>query len=49
VPQMAPRAGEHTDDVLRKVCSYDDARLTALRAAGAFGQQPSTDAVHSAG
>jgi crotonobetainyl-CoA:carnitine CoA-transferase CaiB-like acyl-CoA transferase len=37
---MAPQAGEDTEDVLREVCAYDDARLAALRDAGAFGQQP---------
>ena len=29
--------GEHTDDVLRNVLGYDDAKLTALREAGALG------------
>lgn len=43
LPQMAPRAGEHTSDVLRGVCAYDDARLAALRRAGAFGQDPPAD------
>ena len=47
--RMAPRAGEHTDDVLHEVCAYDDARLHALRDAGAFGQQPPADPSHSAG
>jgi crotonobetainyl-CoA:carnitine CoA-transferase CaiB-like acyl-CoA transferase len=31
-----PAMGEHTDAVLRGL-GYDDERLTALRAAGAFG------------
>jgi crotonobetainyl-CoA:carnitine CoA-transferase CaiB-like acyl-CoA transferase len=35
--RRAPRRGEHTDDVLRELCGYDDARIGALRAAGAFG------------
>ena len=30
----APRLGEHTDDVLRSVAGYDDARVAALRARG---------------
>ena len=49
VPQMAPRVGQHTDDVLREVCSYDDARLASLREAGTFGPQAPTDPARSAG
>ena len=37
VPTKAPEVGEHTDDVLRNVLGYDDAKLTALREAGALG------------
>jgi crotonobetainyl-CoA:carnitine CoA-transferase CaiB-like acyl-CoA transferase len=37
-PHLAPQAGEHTDQVLRLLCRYDDTRLAALRTAGAFGQ-----------
>ena len=33
----APRRGEHTDEVLREVCGYDDARIEALRESGALG------------
>jgi len=33
----APGAGEHTDDVLRDVLGYDDARIAALTVAGALG------------
>lgn len=40
VPHRAPGNGQHTDDVLREVCSYDEARLKALWDAGAFGKQP---------
>jgi crotonobetainyl-CoA:carnitine CoA-transferase CaiB-like acyl-CoA transferase len=40
LPQMAPHAGQHTDDVLRTMCAYDDGRLAALRNAGAFGAHP---------
>ena len=36
-PSRAPTVGEHTDDVLRRVLSYDNAKLTALRDAGALG------------
>ncbi|MDT5339563.1 MAG: hypothetical protein QOD90_5068 [Mycobacterium sp.] len=43
VPEKAPKAGQHTDDVLRTLCGYDDARLDALRSAGAVGQHPPVD------
>jgi crotonobetainyl-CoA:carnitine CoA-transferase CaiB-like acyl-CoA transferase len=36
-PARAPTVGEHTDDVLRSVCHYDDDTMQALRDAGAFG------------
>ena len=36
-PHRAPTAGQHTDDVLREVCRYDDATMAALREGGAFG------------
>jgi crotonobetainyl-CoA:carnitine CoA-transferase CaiB-like acyl-CoA transferase len=31
-----PRLGQHTDEVLRELLDYDDARVAALRAAGAI-------------
>lgn len=34
VQRAAPCLGEHTDDVLRRVVGYDDARIESLRAAG---------------
>jgi crotonobetainyl-CoA:carnitine CoA-transferase CaiB-like acyl-CoA transferase len=37
VPTKAPTVGEHTDEVLRSVCGYDDARIEALRGSGALG------------
>ena len=37
VPTKAPTVGQHTDDVLRDVLDYDDARLAALRETGALG------------
>jgi crotonobetainyl-CoA:carnitine CoA-transferase CaiB-like acyl-CoA transferase len=36
-PDRAPTPGQHTDDVLRAVCHYDDETVRALRDAGAFG------------
>jgi crotonobetainyl-CoA:carnitine CoA-transferase CaiB-like acyl-CoA transferase len=44
IPQRAPSVGQHSDEILREVCSYDDARLTALRAAGALGGRESAAA-----
>jgi crotonobetainyl-CoA:carnitine CoA-transferase CaiB-like acyl-CoA transferase len=35
--RRAPQLGEHTEPVLRELLGYDAARITALRAAGAFG------------
>jgi crotonobetainyl-CoA:carnitine CoA-transferase CaiB-like acyl-CoA transferase len=37
VPTKAPEVGEHTDDVLREVLGYDDAKVAQLRDAGALG------------
>ena len=39
VPTMAPTVGEHTEAVLRDVLGWDDARIAAARAAGAFGKE----------
>ena len=36
-PTMAPTVGQHTDEVLRDVLGYDEARVAALRASGALG------------
>ncbi|MFN8543374.1 MAG: CoA transferase [Candidatus Binatia bacterium] len=36
-PTLAPTLGQHTDEVLAAVLGYDDARIAALRAAGALG------------
>lgn len=38
LPTKAPTVGEHTDEVLRDVLDYDDARLKQLRDAGALGE-----------
>ena len=37
VPSKAPTVGQHTDEVLRDVLGYDDARIRELRASGALG------------
>jgi crotonobetainyl-CoA:carnitine CoA-transferase CaiB-like acyl-CoA transferase len=34
-PGIAPTVGQHTDEVLREVLAYDDARIAELRASGA--------------
>jgi crotonobetainyl-CoA:carnitine CoA-transferase CaiB-like acyl-CoA transferase len=36
-PVAAPLLGEHTDDVLGRILGYDDNRIAALAAIGAFG------------
>jgi crotonobetainyl-CoA:carnitine CoA-transferase CaiB-like acyl-CoA transferase len=36
-PTMAPTVGQHSDDVLRDVLGWDDARIAELRATGALG------------
>jgi len=38
--ERSPLLGEHTDDVLREVLGYDDARIAALRQGGAFSVPP---------
>jgi len=37
-PVAAPLLGEHTQEILRELLGYDDSRLAALTAAGAFGK-----------
>jgi crotonobetainyl-CoA:carnitine CoA-transferase CaiB-like acyl-CoA transferase len=37
VPEKAPSAGEHTYEVLRAACDYDDQRIAELRQSGALG------------
>jgi crotonobetainyl-CoA:carnitine CoA-transferase CaiB-like acyl-CoA transferase len=37
VPTMAPTVGQHTEEILRQVLGWDDARIAAAREAGAFG------------
>jgi len=36
-PTHFPKLGQHTEEVLRRVLGYDDARIAELRAAGALG------------
>lgn len=36
-PTKAPTVGQHTDDVLKGVLGYDDARIAAIRETGAVG------------
>ena len=36
-PAMAPTVGQHTDEVLRQVCDYDDDAIATLRGSGALG------------
>ena len=38
-PAKAPTVGEHTEEVLREVLGYDDNRIAAARAGGAFGTE----------
>jgi crotonobetainyl-CoA:carnitine CoA-transferase CaiB-like acyl-CoA transferase len=42
-PARAPTVGQHTDDVLRSVLGWDDARIAAAAAAGAFGQSDQSE------
>jgi crotonobetainyl-CoA:carnitine CoA-transferase CaiB-like acyl-CoA transferase len=36
-PSKAPEPGEHSYDVLRALCDYDDATIAELRHGGALG------------
>ena len=38
--ERAPFLGEHNDDVLKNVLGYDDAKVNAMKAAGAFTASP---------
>jgi len=40
--ERSPTLGEHTDEVLRSVLGYDDARIASMKQAGAFSNPPKT-------
>jgi formyl-CoA transferase len=40
VIKRSPTLGEHTDEILKQVLSYDEGRVAALKSAGAFSAPP---------
>jgi formyl-CoA transferase len=40
VIKRSPTLGEHTDEVLREVLGYEQAKIDALKGAGAFSAPP---------
>ena len=38
--ERSPTLGEHTEDVLRSVLGYEDAKINSLKQAGAFSAPP---------
>jgi formyl-CoA transferase len=38
--ERSPTLGEHTEEILREVLGYDEARITGLKSAGAFSTPP---------
>jgi formyl-CoA transferase len=38
--ERSPMLGEHTDEILKQVLGYDDAKIKALKGAGAFSIPP---------
>jgi len=38
--ERSPLLGEHTEEVLKEVLHYDEAKLAALKGAGAFSVPP---------
>lgn len=38
--KAAPALGEHTDEVLKEVCGYDEAKIASMREKGAFSRPP---------
>ena len=39
VPTKAPTPGQHRDEILKRVLNYDDAKIAAMDAKGAFGKK----------
>jgi formyl-CoA transferase len=39
--QRSPLLGEHTDEILRNVLRFDDARIAEIKGSGAVGGAPS--------
>ena len=40
--ERSPTLGEHTDEVLKAVLGYDDAKIASMKQAGAFANPPKT-------
>ena len=38
--ERSPTLGEHTDEILRSVLRYDDAKIASMKQAGAFSNPP---------
>jgi formyl-CoA transferase len=38
--ERSPTLGEHTDEILREVLGYEDAKIKALKSAGALSMPP---------
>jgi formyl-CoA transferase len=38
--ERSPLLGEHTEEILKDVLKYDNAKVSALKSAGAFSAQP---------
>jgi formyl-CoA transferase len=40
VIKRSPTLGEHTDEILKEVLAYDDAKVAELKEGGAFSMPP---------
>jgi formyl-CoA transferase len=38
--KRAPLLGEHTEEILKEVCGFDQSRIESMKAAGAFSNPP---------
>ena len=38
--KRSPTLGEHTEEILKEVLGYDDARISGLKSGGAFSLPP---------